>query len=345
MERIYELACAFSGLHAVSGQEYTGMQRVAELCEGYFDSYEVTPVGSFIGRINSKKEGAKTLLLDAHIDEIGFIVSEICEGGLLKVVNIGGIDPRILSASEVNIYGKKTITGIFTSKPPHLQEPGELDKPMKLEDLAIDTGYSKEQLEEIVSIGTPVGYRSPVVRLQGGYIAGKSFDDRICAVSILRALEMLKDKDLPVNIAVVFSGGEETGYKGAATSSYQIAPDFAICLDVTNAYVPDAPVFRKDIKMGGGASISYSAQTSRALTIKTVETAKKNGIPYQLFAEPNHTGTNSGVIQTSHGGIPTVLISIPLKNMHTANEVVTLSDVYETSRLISELVLSLKEGI
>ncbi len=345
MERIYELACAFSELHAVSGQEYTGMERIAELCKGYFDSYEVTPVGSFIGRINCGKANAKTLLLDAHIDEVGFIVSEICEGGFLKVVNIGGIDPRILSASEVNIYGKKTITGIFTSKPPHLQEKDELEKPMKLEDLAIDTGYSKEQLEEIVSIGTPVGYRSPVVRLQGDYIAGKSFDDRICAVSILRALEMLKGKDLPVNIAVEFSGGEETGYKGAATSSFRIAPDYAIVLDVTNAYVPDAPVYRKDIKMGAGASISYSAQTNRALTVKAVETAKKNGIPYQVFAEPNHTGTNSGTIQTAHGGIPTVLISIPLKNMHTANEVVTLSDVFETSRLISALALSLKEGI
>jgi endoglucanase len=97
--------------------------------------------------------------------------------------------------------------------------------------------------------------------------------------------------------------------------------------------------------MGAGASISYSAQTNRALTVKAVETAKKNGIPYQVFAEPNHTGTNSGTIQTAHGGIPTVLISIPLKNMHTANEVVTLSDVFETSRLISALALSLKEGI
>lgn len=345
MERIFELACAFSELPAVSGQEHIGMERVAELCKGYFDSYEVTPVGSFIGRISCGKAGAKTLLLDAHIDEIGFIVSEICEGGFLKVVNIGGIDPRILPASEVLIYGKKTITGIFTSKPPHLQEKDELEKPMKLEDLAIDTGYSKEQLEEIVSIGTPVGYCSPVVRLQNNAIAGKSFDDRICAVSILRALEMLKEKELPVNIAVQFSGGEETGYKGATTASYQIAPDFAICLDVTNAYVPDAPAYRKDIKMGGGPSISFSAQTSRKLTIKAVETAKKNGIPHQLFAEPNHTGTNSGAIQTSRGGVPTVLVSIPLKNMHTANEVVMLSDVYDTSRLICELALSLKEGI
>jgi endoglucanase len=155
----------------------------------------------------------------------------------------------------------------------------------------------------------------------------------------------LEDKELPVYIAVEFSGGEETGYKGATTASFRIAPDYAIVLDVTNAYVPDAPVYRKDIKMGGGGSISYSAQTNRALTIKTVETAKKNGIPYQVFAEPNHTGTNSGAVQTSHGGIPTVLISIPLKNMHTANEVVTLSDVYETSRLICELALSLGEGI
>ena len=337
MDRIYEIACELSSIPAVSGREDMGLHRLAELCGDYFDRYELTPVGSFIGRIDCGRIGAKTLLFDAHFDEVGFFVSEICEGGFLKVVNIGGIDPRILSASEVLIYGKRTITGVFTSKPPHLQEPGESEKPIKLTDLAVDTGYLKEQLSEIVSIGTPVAYKSPVERLQGDYITGKSFDDRICIAAILRALEFLKEKELPVNIAVQFSGGEEIGYKGAATASYSINPDFAVVLDVTNAYVPDAPDYRKDIKIGGGGSISYSAKTSRKLTDKTVAVARKNGIPYQLFAEPNRTGTNAGAVQTSRGGIPTVLISVPLKNMHTANEVVSLLDVYNVAKLISEL--------
>ncbi|OGO87429.1 MAG: hypothetical protein A2Y15_06905 [Clostridiales bacterium GWF2_36_10] len=344
MERLYELACKLTSIPAVSGREDMGMQQLAELCAGYFDNYEITPVGSFIGRINCGKEGAKTLLLDAHFDEIGFMVTEICDGGFLKVVNVGGIDPRILSASEVLIHGKITIQGIFTSKPPHLQEEGESSKPMKLENLAIDTCYTKQQLEEIVKIGTPVSFRSTVERLQGDYIVGKSFDDRICISAILRALELLKGKDLPVNIAVQFSGGEEIGYKGATTSSYRIAPDYAVVLDVTNAYVPEAPIYRKGIKTGGGGSISYSAQTNRPLTEKAVAIAKENNIPYQLFAEPNKTGTNSNAVQTSRGGIPTVLISIPLKNMHTANEIVTLSDVLEVSRLVSEFALSFQGG-
>ena len=341
MERIYELANKLSSIAAVSGQEYTGLEQLTELCSGYFDSYETTPVGSFIGRINCSKEGAKTLLLDAHFDEVGFIVSEICEGGFLKVVNIGGIDPRILSASEVLIHGKQTFTGIFTSKPPHLQEKSDKDKPLKLTDLAIDTGYSKEKLEKIVSIGTPISYRSPVTRLQGDYIAGKSFDDRICITAILRALEMLKGKDLPVNIAVQFSGGEETGYKGAITSSYRISPDYAVVLDVANVYVPNSPIYLKDIKTGGGIKISYSAQTSRRLTNIAVRTAEKNNIKYQLDAEPNNTGTNSSAVQTSSGGIPTVLVSVPLKNMHTANEVVDLSDVLEAAKFIREFAIEL----
>ncbi|PKM62969.1 MAG: hypothetical protein CVU97_02755, partial [Firmicutes bacterium HGW-Firmicutes-21] len=252
---------------------------------------------------------------------------------------------RILSASEVNIYGKQTILGIFTSMPPHLQEPGDSEKAMKLTDLAIDTGYSKERLEDIVAIGTPVGYRSPVARLQNDNITGKSFDDRIGITAILRAIELLKGKALPVNIAVQLSVGEETGYKGAITGSYHVAPDFAVVLDVTNAYVPEAPVYRKRIRMGEGGSISYSARTSRRLTDRAVAVAKDKGIPYQLFAEPNNTGTNSGAIQTSREGVPTVLISVPLKNMHTANEIVMLSDVLNVSRLISELTLSLTEDI
>lgn len=343
MKRIYELACALSSIVAVSGREDMGMGQLSELCTDYFDSYEITPIGSFIGRINCGKENAKTLLLDAHFDEVGFMVSDICDGGFLKFVNIGGIDPRILSASEVLIHGKKTIPGVFTSKPPHLQEPGESKKAMKLEDLAIDTCYTKEQLEEIVKIGTPISYRATVERLQDDSIVGKSFDDRICIVSILRALELLKGKELPINIAVQFSGGEETGYKGAMTSSYRIAPDYAVVLDVTNAYVPDAPIYRKGTVIGGGGSISYSAQTNRMLTDMTVTVAREKNIPIQLFAEANRTGTNSGAVQTSRDGIPTVLISIPLKNMHTANEIIKISDVLEVSKLISKLTLALQE--
>lgn len=343
MERIYELASALSSICAVSGREDMGMQNLVDLCKEYFDSYELTPVGSFIGRIECGKKDAKTLLIDAHFDEVGFLVSEICEGGFLKVVNIGGIDPRILSASEVLICGKHVIPGIFTSKPPHLQEQGEDEKPMKLTDLAIDTGCSKEQLEEIITIGTPVAYRSTVERLQGEYIVGKSFDDRICIAAILRALELVKGEELKMNIAISFSGGEETGYKGASTTAYRTAPDYAIVLDVTNAYVPDAPIYRKGVVTGGGGSISYSAQTNRELTCIAVETARMNQIPYQLFAEPNKTGTNSSAIQTTRDGIPTVLISIPLKNMHTSNEIVSLADVLHVSKLISKLILTLEE--
>ncbi len=345
MERIFELACRLSCIPAISGREDMGLEQLADLCSGYFDSYETTPVGSLIGRISCGTQGAKTLLLDAHLDEIGFMVTEITEEGFLKVTNIGGIDPRILSASEVLVYGKETIPGIFTSIPPHLHEPGDIDKEMKLSDLAIDTGFSKEQLEKIVAVGSPAGYRSPVERLQGGFITGKSFDDRICIAAILRSLELLKKKQLPVNIAVLFSGGEETGYKGALTGSYNAAPDFALVLDVTNAFVPEAPVYRKRIRVGDGPSISYSAKTSRRMTDRAVLVAKNKSIPYQLFAEPNNTGTNSSAVQTAREGIPTVLISVPLKNMHTANEVVLLDDVFNTSKLVSEIILSLSEDI
>ena len=345
MERIFELIYELSAIPAVSGREDTGLDRLTELCGSFFDSTDTTPTGSFIGYKGCGIAGAKTLLLDAHLDEVGFMVTEILDGGFLRVVNIGGIDPRILSASEVNIYGEETIKGIFTSIPPHLQEPGDDKKAMKLTDLAIDTGLCSERLNELVQTGNPVGYFSPVTKLQNDYITGKSFDDRICIAAILRALELLKDKALPVNIVAQFSGGEEIGYKGATTGSYKTAPDYAVVLDVTNAYVPNAPAYRKRIRTGGGASITYSARTHRALTDKAVSVAKQEGIPHMLFAEPNNTGTNSSAVQTSRDGIPTVLISVPLKYMHTANEVVKLSDVLAVSRLVSGLALALREDI
>ena len=128
-------------------------------------------------------------MLDAHIDEIGFVVTEICDGGFLRAAAVGGIDTRVLSASEVTVYGKEAIRGVFTSKPPHLQEAGESRKKIELRDLYIDTGYDKEALSKLVTIGDAVGFYAPAQLLANGLVTSKAFDDRICAYAILRAVE------------------------------------------------------------------------------------------------------------------------------------------------------------
>lgn len=334
MDQIYDIAKTLIALPGVSGDEERAIPDIMRLYGDRFDETGMTPVASFYGIRKSKKPNAKTVLLDAHLDTIGFIVTQICDGGFLKVASVGRTAEKNLSASEVWIYGKKIIPGVFASKPPHLQEPGESEKKMELSSLSIDTGLTKEALEEIVRIGTYVGFKAETERLNETIAVSPSFDDRICAAAHLRALELLGDEDLGINIAVQFSAREEQGYKGAMTTAYRINPDYAIVMDVGHAYVPGAREPRKSVYAGKGCILSFSPQTSRALTEMAANVAEEEGIDVQFLAEPGRTGTNSNAVQTARGGIPVCLISVPLKNMHTANEIVDLRDALAGAKLV-----------
>ncbi|HPE96045.1 MAG TPA: M20/M25/M40 family metallo-hydrolase, partial [Bacillota bacterium] len=283
------------------------------------------------------KPNALKLMLDAHLDEVGFLVKDIVEGGFLKLTSCGGIDTGILSGSEVTVYGKETFTGVITSVPPHLRSGDSSEKP-KLSDLSVDTGYSVEKLRQIAPIGTPVSYKSPVMHLAGDRICGKSFDDRICMLAILGALDMIKGKDVFFDIYANFASGEETGYIGARTGAYEIDPDYAIALDVGNAYIPGAAETRKQNVLGKGGVVSFSATLDRRIIALIVKAAEDTGIPYQTVAEPAHTGTDAHIFQLTRAGIPGGLISIPLFNMHTYNEVCSIVDVENTSKLLAAFI-------
>ena len=343
MEQLYTLVENFTTYPGVSGFEDMAFDELKSYVEtlGIFDEMGTTSVGSFYGIVRCGKENAPLVLCDAHLDTIGFVVTEICEGGFLKIANIGGFAAKILSSAEVNIYGKKTIKGIFASKPPHLQEPGESEKKMEVIDLFIDTGLPLDELKKIVRVGTPVGFPCKLTKLLGENLAGAGFDDRLCGASIVRAIMMLDKKELNVDVAFLFSGGEEIGYKGAMTATYMLKPDKAIVIDVTHAFVPGAPKTREGVRAGKGGDICLSPQTNRAFTKQAIAIAEKEGIPYQLSASPGRTGTNSNAVQTAGNGVPTLLVSIPLKNMHTMSEIVDMNDAYNTARLIAAVIKSM----
>ncbi len=343
MEKLYELVENFSSYPGVAGFEEMAFEGLSKYVESLnlFDEMGTTPVGSFYGIIRCGKKDAEMVLCDAHLDTIGFVVTEICKGGFLKVANIGGIAGKILSATEVNIYGKKTIKGVFASKPPHLQEPGESEKKIEIADLCIDTGLSLEELKKIVRIGTPVGFPCKLQKLVGENLAGAGFDDRLCGAAIVRALMMLDKSKLNVDVAFQFSGGEEIGYKGACTTTYKLNPSKAIVIDVTHAFVPGAPKVREAVHAGKGGDICLSPQTNRAFTKYCINIANKENIPVQISASPGATGTNSNAVQSARNGVPVMLISIPLKNMHTMSEIVNMNDALNTAKVVSAVIQSL----
>ena len=335
MERIFELAKALTALPSVSGCEEQAFEGLGKICAGKFDEAYTNPAGSFIGVVRCGRPDAKALLLDAHLDEIGFIVSRVFDDGFLAVVRAGGVDPRVLSASEVIIYGKKAIKGVFTSKPPHLQEKDEASKKIELEDLFIDTGLTGEELKKIVKIGDFCESYSPAIKLQNGFMMSKSLDDKICIAQILRAVELIDRKKLGVDIYCLFSAGEEIGGKGAITGAYGIDADWAVALDVCNVCMPDGRKHLENVIPGNGCVISYSSTTNRALTKRLAESAKANGLPFMLRGEPGRTGTNAHYIQISRAGIPCTNLSVPLRYMHTPVEIIDLKDALSGAEIIA----------
>lgn len=343
MEQLLSLVERFTSYPGISGFETMAFDGMLEEINklGLFDEVGTTSVGSIYAIMRCGKENADLVLCDAHLDTVGFVVTEICDGGFLRVAPVGGIAPKILPSAEVNVYGKQIIRGIFSSTPPHLQGENESSKKMEISEMSVDTGLSVEELEKIVRVGTPVGFVCKLQKLLGDNLAGSSFDDRLCGATIIRALMMLDKNELNVDVAFQFSGNEETGYKGAMTTAYRLDPNKAVVVDVTHAFVPGAPKVRDAIHSGKGTDICFSPQTNRAFTKYALSVAERECIPHQISAAPGRTGTNSNAVQTTRNGIPTLLLSIPLKNMHTMSEIVDMNDALNTAKLISAVLKSL----
>lgn len=321
----------------VVGLENIASQKAAELLKQYTDDVSIDYFGNVIGIIHSKKENAKTLLLDAHIDEIGMIVTSIDDKGFVKVANCGGMDRRLLAAQEVTIHGtNKDIIGIIGSKPPHLEKGDEATQVPEVDNIFIDIGYTKEQAEQHITLGDRVTINSAFQEMLNNRVSVKAMDDRSGVVSILEALRLLKGKELDVNLAILFSSQEEIGGTGARVGSYGISPDYAIAVDVSFAYTSDADE-HKCGKMGKGVMIGVSALLDKKMSDDLIAIAKEKEIPHQIeVLTGRSTGTNADHILITKGGVRTAILSIPEKYMHTPIEMVEIGDIEAVAQLMAE---------
>lgn len=340
MNRIAENCRLLCGLPGVAGYEKAAAEGTAALLREYIPDAHTDGFGSAVGLLPSKTEGAKTILLDAHIDEIGLIVTAIDEKGYLKFDRCGGVDRRLLAAQRVTVHGRRELLGIIGSKPPHLESREEAGKLPALDEMFIDIGFSKEEAEAIVAPGDRITFCSPFVELPNGRISSKALDDRCGVAAILEALELTKGEELPVNVAVQFSGREETGGQGAAIAAYRLTPDIGIAVDVSFAASPDTKE-RETGKMGEGVMIGYAAALDKGLSDRLVRLAKAEEIPHQIeVMGGKSTGTNADEIVVTKGGVKGATLSIPQLFMHTPIEVVQLSDIEATARLIAAFLRS-----
>ncbi len=327
---ILEIFEKLKNIMTVSGYETLGAEKVRdvaiEFTGGFFEESEISKSGSVILYHKSKKENAATLLLDAHMDTIGLAVSEICGDGFVRCSPVGGIDRRILTTAEIDIYGKKTVRGLFASVPPHLAGKNGDNTLPDFADMLVDTGKTEEELKNIISVGDPCVFVGETKELLGDRITSAHLDDKICCAAILCACSKLCDSETDCNVTVLLSSGEETREGGAKTASFITEADGCIALDVNFAKEKGVPEWQCS-KIGDGAMISRSAATDRRMTDIVIKCAKKAGIPCKIIAETEGTGTNADTIEVSNRGTPTAVLSVPIKYMHTPSELCSEGDV------------------
>ena len=339
-----ELLTRLCGLNAISGFEYMGTDSLKNIFDEIFDETYTDSLCNVTGYIRCGKKDAPVIMLEAHYDSIGLMVKSVHEGGFVSFVPIGGVDTRLLPGSRVVLHGKKDIAGICGAKPPHLMSREEMDKAVKSEDVYIDTGYSKDELLKIIEIGTPITISPSHSNLLSDSFCGNALDNRAGLFSVLCAAKKLKQENsLCHDICVLASTSEETFQTGAKCSARKISPDLAIVVDVTHGTTPDSSKSETS-SVGGGPVICMGPNLSRGYNKILFDTLEKNGIEYQTEVEEGSTGTNAWVIQTTGCGVPCVLISVPLKYMHTPVETVSKKDLETTSNAIALFVKNLCGG-
>lgn len=311
-----------------------GLTEALDTAERYLSKYaSVRRCGNnLLGEIKGKKD--YTVMLDAHIDQIGMMVTSVSDG-FVKVAAAGGIDRRMLSGTRVTIHGREAVRGIFCSVPPHL---GKSDNVQKIDEMYIDTGLGKRS-EEIISVGDRVTFEQSFAELAGSRVTARSLDNRAGCAALIRCAELLKGHELPCNVAILLSDMEELGGSGAQTQSYALCPDEAVAVDVSFATAPDVPEHESGA-LGKGAMLGISPILSRQVTEELKAAAKGADVDFQTEVMGGRTSTNADKITAVRGGVPAGLLSVPLRNMHTPVEIIDLNDVESVSKILAKYILN-----
>ncbi len=336
----WELLRRLCEARGVSGAEDEVREILKKEAEPYAASLFVDPLGNLIVEKRGANRPAVKLMLDAHMDEVGMIVTHITEDGLLRFTPVGGIDRRVLGGRQVLVDGR--IPGVIGVKPTHLLEPGERDRAPKAEDLAIDIGAKdRAEAEAAVTPGDPATFLSPFAF--GETVKSKALDDRAgCALLV----ELLR-QELPYDMTFVFSVQEEVGLRGAKTAAYTVAPDAAIVLESTTAAdVAGVGAEKQVCRLGKGPVVSFMDRRTlydRAYCQLAFRLARELGVPAQA-KEAVAGGNNAGAVHQSRGGVRTLALSLPCRYLHAPAGVIARSDYEAMLRLLPQVAAAIAGG-
>ena len=328
---------------APSGYEGAVQEVYKEQMGPYVDSIETDNMGNVMA-VKRGPEGSHKVMLTAHCDEIGFLVSNIDDNGFLYVQEIGGIDTDLLPGRKVEIHTEKgVVNGIFGKKAIHLTK-GEEKKKLSTEDVWLDiAATSKEDALKRVEVGDYVTFAKDAIFYDNQRVASPSTDDRIGVWTLIETAKLLQGETLNCSVYFVSTCQEELGARGAKTAADYIHPDVGIAIDVTHAtdYPTAETRLAGNIKLGGGPVITMGPNINQEVCRELKAAAGKTAVQYEAIARP--TGTDANVIQLSSCGVRTGLVSIPCRYMHTPYEMVSLEDASRAAELLAQFVRHFKK--
>lgn len=332
---LFKLSDAFG----VSGNEYNLNKLLEDYFIKYTDEIKYSKTGDFYAVKYGMGKRKLKIMIESHADEIGLVVNRIDKMGFIHFTEVGGVDSKVLPAQEVVIHGKEDIFGVIGAKPPHVLTDEEMKSAIDIKDMVIDTGMTEKEAASRISVGDFITINRKCTSLLGDYITGKAMDNRTGICAMYECARELKYMEHYADIYFAATSMEEVGHIGAMTIVNEIVPDAAISVDVTFA---ERYNDSDEDGCGKGVEIALGPNIDPELSKGLMQIADRNNIPYFIEAYPGNTGTNAWDIQTARDGIPTLLISIPIRYMHTPAEVVKYEDIETAGKLLSLFVSSLK---
>ena len=311
----------------------------------YADSVRTDLHGNVIATLN--EGGAPRIMFAGHCDELGFMVKYIDDDGYLSFATIGGFDTQIIPGRRVVVHAEGgPVPGAVGKKALHLMSPDDRKKVPDVHELWIDIGAKdRKEAESLVSVGDPVTYDVHLERLRGDLVVSRGLDNKMGAFAVGEVSRLLAGASFAPAVSLVSTVQEEIGLRGARTAAYGIDPTVGIAIDVTHA--TDHPGADKksagDVRLGGGPVVTRGANINPVVARLLIESAKAEGMPFQIEGYPGVTGTDAGAIQVTRAGVATGLVSVPLRYMHTPTEVLSTVDLENCAKLLTAFVEAVDE--
>jgi putative aminopeptidase FrvX len=337
MIELLPLLKTLSATAGLSGYEVPIREILEKTWQPIIDELSVSRLGSLHGlKRGDGPEPRPAVLIAAHMDAIGLMVTSITDG-LLRVTEIGGIDARVLPGQLVTVHGRQDLPGVIVQPPAHLLPQGVQAGPIPIKYLLVDTGLRPRQVSQQVRTGDLISFAQEPIELQGDTLSGRSLDNRASVAALTLCLEGLQSRKHSWDIWAVATTQEEETLGGGRTSAFQLRPELAIAVDVTWGKSPGTPD-HSTFPLSKGPTLGWGPNIHPGLHESMKKTAEQIEIPYATEAMPRHSGTDAFSIQVAAQGIPTMVVSIPLRYMH----MVALKDIRRAARLLTEFISQLE---